>query len=126
MTGVKSINVTMRVEGKELKAPFLLFVRWTGKQRREFADDLRTLKECLTYKGGAILIQANKLVLEGKISESTYKVLDGIFDGALLESIKPAEVEEFDLPKSKDWYYAANLAWLTMQINMVDVKELEF
>lgn len=120
----KVIFVPIMYQGRELKAPFLLFVDWTVEQRKRYANDLREVKKFraeekargyLPTVTAATVVAHNQGKLDARTLDVVVKTLckHGAHDKASNVAWVPGEKPLEDL-------------WLDMQIGMVDVPTFEF
>lgn len=112
----KVIFVPIMYQGRELKAPFLLFVDWTVEQRKRYANDLRRVRERLNSHGETlgIRVSAHDAWAQGLVSRDTSTTINetlahsGDYDDYFVETLEYQRL------------------WLDMQIGMVDVPTFEF
>lgn len=111
----KVIFVPIVYQGRELKAPFLLFVDWTVEQRKRYANDLREVKHRLSSVSfPGIRVHAHDAWTEGKVCRETLNTINGTlahsgdYDDYFVETLEYQRL------------------WLDMQIGMVDVPTFEF
>lgn len=127
MTTVNVVHVPVKYEGKELKAPFLLFTGWTVEERRAYARDLRTIRAAWENSQRPLCYIAGDLSVDGKISDKSAVTLMTMFDddqigGYGFLTTYVSSVTGLHIRDCKDF----RGKWLDMQIGMVDVPDMGF